>query len=251
MTRVIGVASGKGGVGKTTVVSNLGVSLAQEGANVAILDANLTGANLGFHFGFIAYPTSLHQVIRGEAVITDAMYKHVSGVEVIPASLSVDDLETKPKNLKQIFCDHLSDKDFILIDCATGLDQETIVAIEMSDEILLVTHPELPTISDTLRTKELSKKLGKDVLGVVLNRVSKQDRLKKENIVSFFDLPIISVIPEDHRIRRSIEVKKPVVLQHPRSIVGQEFKRLSYHLLDKEFTPSPTIFERLRYVLNG
>ncbi len=170
MTRVIGIVSGKGGVGKTTLVSNLGVLFAQEGLDTAIVDANLTGANLGLHFGLISYPASIHNVMKEEAAIDEVTYKHKSGVDVIPSSLSFEDvLNTTPKNLRK----HLDGlgKDIVLVDAATGLDRETLNAIEMCDDLLLVTHPELPTISDALRTKSVAHKYNKNVLGIVLNRV--------------------------------------------------------------------------------
>lgn len=235
MTRVIGVLSGKGGVGKTTLVSNLGVSLAQEGKNVAIVDANLTGANLGLHFGLLSYPVSIHDVMSDEALITDAMYKHPSGVDIIPASLSIEHIDTEPRNLRSSIDEFLGDKDFVLIDAATGLDRETLNAIDMSDEVLIVTHPELPTISDALRTKTIAEKYGKDVIGIVLNRVNRKDDLNKDNVSSFFELPVIGAIPDDPVVRKSIEAKNPVVLSHPNHRVSQEIRRVSSHILGKKY----------------
>ncbi|MBU4201842.1 MAG: cell division ATPase MinD [Candidatus Altiarchaeales archaeon] len=235
MVRVIGVLSGKGGVGKTTLVSNLGVSLAQEGKNVAIVDANLTGANLGLHFGLLSYPVSIHDVMNGGALITDAMYKHPSGVDIIPASLSIEHIDTEPKNLRSSIDEFLGDKDFVLIDAATGLDRETLNAIDMSDEVLIVTHPELPTISDALRTKTIAEKYGKDVIGIVLNRVNRKDDLNKDNVSSFFELPVIGAIPDDPVVRKSIEAKNPVVLSHPNHRVSQEVRRVSSHILGKKY----------------
>jgi len=183
MTRIIGIVSGKGGVGKTTVVSNLGACLAQDGYNVAVIDGNLTGANLGLHFGLISYPISIHDVMKKNASLIDATYKHPSGVDIIPASLSFEDvLDTAPVNISQHIYDSLGDKDFVLVDAATGLDRETLNAIDMCDELILVTHPELPTISDALRTKSIIKKYEKKILGVILNRVSGRDKLKKDYI---------------------------------------------------------------------
>jgi len=245
MVRIIGVVSGKGGVGKTTLVSNLGVALAQEGKKVAIIDANLTGANLGLHFGLISYPTSLHDVMRDEAVITEAMYKHPSGVNIIPASLSIEDVMTEPKNIRDQIEKHLGDMDYVLIDCATGLDRETLTALEMCDEVLLVTHPELPTISDALRTKTIAKEFGKNIIGIVLNRVTKQDLLKVENIESFFDLPVIAAIPESIIVRRSIETKKPVVLANPTHKVSEEIKKVAHHLLGRKHRKKESLLDKI------
>ncbi len=244
MTRIICVVSGKGGVGKTTLVSNLGALLAQEGKDVAIVDANITGANLGLHYGLISYPISIHDVMRNNASLTDAVYKHHSGVDIIPASLSFEDvLETTPRNLKEEL--NTLNKDFILVDAATGLDRETLNAIDMCDELIIVTHPELPTISDALRTKTIAKKYNKKILGIVLNRVSKKDALKKDNLSSFFELPVIGVIPEDHAIRKSIEAKNPIVLGHPSHKISSEFRKISHCILGKEFKSKSGILERV------
>ncbi|HDH41706.1 MAG TPA: septum site-determining protein MinD, partial [Candidatus Altiarchaeales archaeon] len=245
MTRIVGVVSGKGGVGKTTLVSNLGVSMAQEGKKVAVIDANLSGANLGLQFGLISYPTSVHDVMRGNTAIGDAMYKHPSGVDIIPASLSIEDLDVEPRNIKREILDNLSDRDFVLIDCATGLDRETMVALEMCDEVLLVTHPELPTISDALRTKTIAKRYDKNIIGIVLNRVNRSDELKKENISAFFDLPVIGVIPEDHFVRKSIEAKNPIVLEYPRHRVSREIKRITHYMLGKEYKHKEGLLDRI------
>lgn len=245
MTRIIGVVSGKGGVGKTTLVSNLGVLLAQEGKDVAVVDANITGANLGLHFGLISYPISIHDVMRNNALITDAVYKHPSGVDIIPASLSFEDvLETEPRNLKEGL--QALNKDIILVDAATGLDRETLNAIDMCDELILVTHPELPTISDALRTKTIAKKYNKKILGIVLNRVDRKDVLKKDNIASFFELPIIGVIPEDHAVRKSIEAKNPIVLENPSHRISNDFRKISCHILGKEHKIRIGIFEQIK-----
>jgi len=79
MTRLICVSSGKGGVGKTTVTSNIGAALTQFGSDTIVLDANLTNPNLGFHLGIPLYPKTLHDVLKGEAHITEAMYITTQG----------------------------------------------------------------------------------------------------------------------------------------------------------------------------
>lgn len=82
MTRIIGVISGKGGVGKTTVVANLGVILASEfKKDVIIVDCNISTSHLALYLGMYYCPITLNQVLKGEAKIEDAMYEyHVSGL---------------------------------------------------------------------------------------------------------------------------------------------------------------------------
>ncbi len=245
MARVIGVVSGKGGVGKTTVVSNLGVSLAKDGYDVALIDTNLTGANLGLHFGLISYPISIHDVMKDKASLTDAIYKHPSGVDLIPASLSFEDvLDTTPVNIKNYIKELLGNKDFVLIDSATGLDRETLNTIDMCDELLIVTHPELPAISDALRTKTIANRYGKEIIGVILNRVNKSDELRKDNISTFFELPVIGVIPENPSVRKSIESKSPISLKYPKHRISREFRRISSYLTGREFREE-SVFDRI------
>jgi septum site-determining protein MinD len=173
--------------------------------------------------------------MRGNAELTDAMYKHPSGVDIVPASLSIEDIEVEPRNIRAQILEHMSDKDYVLIDCATGLDRETLKAMEMVDDIILVTHPELPTISDALRTKTIAKKYDKNIIGIVLNRVNKSDELKKENISAFFDLPVIGVIPEDHAVRKTIEAKNPISLEYPKHKISHEIRRVANYTMGKEY----------------
>jgi septum site-determining protein MinD len=253
MTRIIGVVSGKGGVGKTTLVSNLGASLAKDGYNVAIVDANLTGANLGLHYGLISYPISVHDVMKKNAALSDAVYKHPSGVDIVPASLSFEDiLDTPPVNIGSEIRTTFSDKDYVLIDAATGLDRETLNTIDMCDEFIIVTHPELPTISDALRTKSIINKYEKKLSGIVLNRVTKKDELKKDYIASFFKLPVLGVIPEDSSIRRSIELKNPIVLQNPKHKISLEIRKIANGISGKEAKlESLSVWEQIRMTLIG
>jgi len=253
MTRIIGVVSGKGGVGKTTLVSNLGASLAKEGYNVAIVDANLTGANLGLHYGLISYPISVHDVMKKNASLSDAVYKHPSGVDIVPASLSFEDiLDTPPVNIGAEIKATFSDKDYVLIDAATGLDRETLNAIDMCDEFIIVTHPELPTISDALRTKSIINKYEKKLAGIVLNRVTKKDELKKDYIASFFKLPVLGVIPEDSSIRRSIELKNPIVLQNPKHKISLEIRKIANSISGKESKiEAASVWDQIRMTLLG
>src|SRR3990167_10592510 len=112
MTRVIACLGGKGGVGKTTLVANLGTAMAELGANVLAVDSNLTTPNLGFHLGVPLYPKTLHDVLKGEASLEETIYAHPSGLKVIPAGISMADLKsTNPKNLGKAVLDLIGDYD--------------------------------------------------------------------------------------------------------------------------------------------
>src|SRR4030042_2598470 len=97
MTRIITIASGKGGVGKTTLVSNLAAALAGFKKSVIAVDGNLTTANLGIHLGIPLYPVTLQDVLNGKARLKDALYYHDSGFRVLPADVSIEKLLSPDK----------------------------------------------------------------------------------------------------------------------------------------------------------
>lgn len=84
MTRVIVVASGKGGVGKTTITANLGVALSTYGEETLVLDADVAMANLELILGMEGKSVTLHDVLSGDASIEDAIYEGPGGVKVVP-----------------------------------------------------------------------------------------------------------------------------------------------------------------------
>ena len=89
MGRIISVASGKGGAGKTTFVCNLSAALSKLGKSVVAVDANLTTPNLGVHLGVPLYPITLQDVLSGEAKLKESIYSHKSGVKIIPADMTI------------------------------------------------------------------------------------------------------------------------------------------------------------------
>ena len=92
MTRVISVASGKGGVGKTTITANLGVALATYGEEVIVLDADVAMANLELIQGMEGKSITLQDVLSGEATIDEAIYEGPGGVKIVPAGISLEGL---------------------------------------------------------------------------------------------------------------------------------------------------------------
>ncbi|MFB6203746.1 MAG: cell division ATPase MinD [Candidatus Nanohaloarchaea archaeon] len=237
MTRLICVSSGKGGVGKTTVSANIGAALNQFGADTVVLDANLTNPNLGFHIGIPLYPKTLHDVLKGDAHITEATYIHDSGLRVVPAGLSVEDLEdTDPENLSDVLLDTVGEPDFVLIDSAAGLGNESINAIEAADELLVVTNPNLPAVTDALKTVNVAEDAGTDILGVVLNKVKDHDsQLDPEEVESMIGYDVMMEIPDHDIVEKALSVKKPAVHYDPDHHVSERFKAVAAELADVEY----------------
>jgi septum site-determining protein MinD len=237
MTRLICVSSGKGGVGKTTVTANLGAALTNFGADTVVLDANLTNPNLGFHIGIPLYPKTLHDVLKGDAHITEAMYIHDSGLRVVPAGLSVDDLkDTSPDNLADVLLDAIGEPDFVLVDSAAGLGNESLNAIEASDEVLIVTNPNLPAVTDALKTVNVAEEAGTEVNGVVLNMVKDHDaELSTEEVESMIGYEVLMEVPHHEKVEEALAVKKPVVHHAPDHHVSERFKGVASEMAGLDY----------------
>jgi len=226
MTRIIAVISGKGGVGKTTLVSNLGAALAKRGRKVTVIDGNVTGANLGLHLGLPAVsPVSINDVIKNDAFITQAIYRHPGGFNVVPAALrELSYFGGIKKHMKPL----LGANDFILIDAAAGTDSEVEAAVESSDAVIIVTNPEHPAIVNALAAKKLAQTKGKDILGIVLNKVmGESHELTKQSVESITELPVLAVLHDQRSVREAIAKRRPVVLHAPKNKTSKEIMRLA------------------------
>ncbi|MBW6451406.1 MAG: P-loop NTPase [DPANN group archaeon] len=234
MTEIISIVSGKGGVGKTTLVSNLAISLTDMKQNVLVIDGNVTGANLGLHLGVpIVVPISLNDVFDGNAIITQAIYKNASGFSIIPASLT--SLNTDLSQLKFVIFNLLGNYDYILIDAAAGADDEVRAAIQASDKSIIITNPELPAVTNATLVKKFVIDNGKEVIGVVINRKRNEKyELKNEDIEKFLELPIIGNIQEYSKVRESIAFGIPIVKHKPYSEPTNSIKNIARIMLNEE-----------------
>lgn len=248
MTRIIAVVSGKGGVGKTTFVANLGAALADMGRNVIVLDANLTTPNLGIHLGIPLFPITLHDVLKGRANIRDAIYDHESSLKVIPAGISLRDLRgVDSNNLPNALLDLLGAADIVILDAAAGLGREALAALEAADEMIVVTNPDLPAVTDALKSIKLAEQLGTKTLGVVVNRVQgKKHEMRREEILSMLDdVALLAEVPEDVNVQRAISARVPIIYHKPNSRASHEIKRAAAQLIGRGYIVQKPWHQRL------
>jgi septum site-determining protein MinD len=233
MARIITFASGKGGTGKTTAVANLGTAMALLGKRVTILDADVTMANLGMMFGLEEQGITLHDVLAGGASVDQATYEGPAGVKVVPSSISLEGVRrAKLEHLKLAVSELVKRTNILLIDSPAGLDLDAITALTLGQELVLVVTPDIASLSDALKTKIISENLGVKPLGIIVTRTSdKRVDLPINQIESVLDLRVLSVIPEDPEVRRSIALRKPLVICEPDSPAAQAFIKLAADLL--------------------
>ena len=244
MTRVISVVSGKGGVGKTTVSANLGVALSQQGNDVLVIDGNFSGANMSQHFGLGFQDVSLNDVLNGEAYITQAVSKHPLGISILPASIL--EFSSSPEDLKHLLVEFLGDKDFVLIDAGAGTGDEVQAAIEAGDEVLLVSEPELPSLTNCLGAKKLAEQMNREVLGLVLNSVREEkSEVEDEDVYRLLETDIVGRIPDHKHVREGIALREPVVSYKPDSAASHAVKDVACRLQGQE-PPARTLKDKMR-----
>jgi septum site-determining protein MinD len=182
-------------------------------------------------------PITLNKVLRGEYTIEEAVQHHHTGLKVVPASLSLTDLEgidvTEIRNsLKSIF----DKNDIILLDGSPGLGREAVATLRASDEVLYVTSPYIPFAMDIVRNQEIVNEIGVKPLGIVLNMVhDKKHEMNKKEIEELTRLPVIAKIPFDMNVHKSLALKTPIVTYKPYTAASKEIIKLASSLIGENY----------------
>jgi septum site-determining protein MinD len=231
MVRVIAIASGKGGTGKTTITANLGIALSQLGQKVLLVDADVAMANLSLILGMQSSPITLHDVLLGEAQVHDAVYDGPNGVKFIPSGLSLDNYKrVDSERLTSVVSELEESFDYILLDVAAGIEKNVLSALSASHETVIVTMPTSPAIADALKTKIVAQRLGSKVIGVIINFVmNEKGEITRNDIAGMLELPVYGSIPYDPEVRKSFMQERvaPVLVRKPDCPASQEIFKIA------------------------
>lgn len=239
MARSIVIISGKGGVGKTTTAINLGATLNKLKKEVIIVDANLNTPNIGVHLGAPIVPITLNHVLKGKADIEEAIYEHSSGTKIVPSSLSVKELtKFNSKKLPELAKQLKTMADFVIFDSAAGFGEEAIEVINAADEIIIITNPEMPAVTDALKAVKVAKNMGKEVKGVIVTRhKGAKYEMPLSSIKSMLEAPIIGVIPEDDKVKKALTKRDALIHTYPNSKSSKKYHEIAGKVIglsDKE-----------------
>ncbi|WP_456474122.1 cell division ATPase MinD [Candidatus Pyrohabitans sp.] len=246
MTRVIVVASGKGGVGKTTIAANLAVALSMFGKRVAVLDADVVMANLEIILGLKNPPVALIDVLKGRLDISDVMYEGPEGVKIIPAGITLDGFnEDNMEMLKAALREIPRDIEILVIDAPAGRDAAMVM--DEGQEVIIVTIPQVSSVSDALKMKLLAERMGARTIGAVMNMVEGKAReLSVQEIENTLDTNVIAVLLEDEVVKEALAYEEPFVLRYPYSHPTREIMRLAADLIGRSYSPPPpSLLERI------
>lgn len=235
IVRIISVCSGKGGVGKTVIASNLAVALRRTKKKVAVIDFNFTTPHLGLYFGLFSYPITLNNFLRKEVEFEEAIYNHPdTGLGIVPASLDlIDIVNTDTSGLKEKIKEVFWDYDFVILDSAPGLGKESLISLKSSDEIIFVANPQIPSLVDVVKCLKVINSLDPKPtpLGVIINKVKrKKYETTLKEIQEFTELPILGIVPEDERILESENKKTLVIVDKIKSPASKSFFEIAARL---------------------
>ncbi|ELZ09477.1 cell division ATPase MinD [Halovivax asiaticus JCM 14624] len=232
---VYAIASGKGGVGKTTTTVNLGTALAQAGEQVAIVDADLGMANLAGFVSLSPGSATLHDVLSGEASIEDATYRLAANIVGVPSGNELADYaETEPDGLGEVV-ETLRDRvDYVLIDVGAGVSHESVLPLGLADAVVLVATPEPAAVQDVSRTIELVDRVDGEVAGLLVTRTHPSGDVSPETIAEKLGVAELGSIPEDRAVRASVYAGTPLVVHAPESDAAVAYREFATTLTGVE-----------------
>ncbi len=237
--RILAVTSGKGGVGKTNIICNLGILLAKAGAKVTLIDADIGLANVDSVLSI--YPEyTLNHVLSGEKSLKEIVVKGPAGVSVVPGGADVVDLalleEDRLKNIVEQFSDFEKTSDFILIDTGAGISLSVLVFVLAVPELLVVTTPEPTAIRDayTILKIAVSNSYSVDAKLLVNMATSEEEgQMTGEKIRTVmkrfldYDLECVQSLPYDHVVPKAVKEGIPFSVGAPDSLVSNCLKNTS------------------------
>ncbi|HSH05334.1 MAG TPA: response regulator [Anaerolineae bacterium] len=240
--KIVSVFSPKGGTGCSTVAINLGVSLSNKGYSVIVVDGS-------FQFGDVAVMLNLKPLasvidITGRIddmdtdLVSSVATTHESGLKALLAPpkpemadlITVAQVESLLDRLREMF-------DVIIIDTSSDLNERTLMMLDLSHRILVVTQQNLPSLTNTSRFFDLTEELdyAPKKLMLVVNRASRKAMISVTDIAKTLKKPVLGTVPDDEQsVNQSVNRGKPLVVgQFEKKPVAEALIKLAERLLEE------------------
>ncbi|WP_162224286.1 cell division ATPase MinD [Halorussus salinus] len=224
---VYAIASGKGGVGKTTTAINLGAMLADRGHSVVVVDTDLGMANLADFLDFEIETPTLHEVLADETDFEEAVYRAPGDIDVLPSATDIEAfVKSDPANLQGVVESLRDEYDYVLLDTGAGVSYDTLVPLALADAVLLVATPDVASVRDTAKTGELAERVETAVRGAVLTQRS-SDILNADDVEETLGAEVLAVVPQDEAVPMGIDAGRPLAAFAPNAPAGQAYRDLA------------------------
>lgn len=256
--KIISVFSNKGGIGKTSLASNLALELAKiTGENIALIDLNFqmgditTFLDLKPSFNISYMLENLDKINETFLLSTLERYKKTNLYVLAdpPYFKQADNIQ--PKQISKLFNTLKDTFSYIIVDAEASFDGKNIAALDNSDLILLVTVANLPALRNTQRCLELFEKLGydRDKTKIVINRYMENDEIKEDDVKKVLSKDIYWKIPNNYfAIMSAINKGLPVSAINDTTNVSQSYKGLAQYISDNLYRQN--MAEKFENILN-
>ncbi|MEJ2344623.1 MAG: MinD/ParA family protein [Gammaproteobacteria bacterium] len=238
-SRIIAITSGKGGVGKTNVTTNLGIALAMRGDKVCIFDADTSLANINILLGLT--PTyTLEHFLNGEKTLEEIAVEGPRGVTIIPAASGIADYAQLDPDRQRKLLDALEvlerEYDYVLIDTAAGVGDTVLAFVQSAQYAVVVISPEPTSLTDAFALVKVLKKKGFDrpiyaLVNMVSNFHNSMDIFKRFQaaVQKYLDSTVryLGYITLDETVISSIHLQRPVILAEPQAAASRCFHTLA------------------------
>src|SRR5690554_460020 len=258
---VIVVTSGKGGVGKTTTVANLGTALALMDKRVCLVDADIGLRNLDVVIGLenrIVY--DIVDVVENNCRLEQALIrdKRNNNLFLLPAAQTRDKSAITPFQMEELTGTLKKEMDYVVVDSPAGIEQGFKNAISGADRAIIVTTPEVSAVRDADRIIGLLETEGLKDPEVVVNRirmdmVERGDMMDIDDMIEILAINLLGVVPEDENIVISTNRGEPIVLKFEKSRAGQAFYNIAHRINGEELPlmslEKDTIMQKIKKIV--
>ncbi len=256
--RVVCVTSGKGGVGKSNLTTNMAYALARQGKRVLVLDADLNLANVDILLG-LTPKFNLHHMFTGEKSLREVMIEGPGGILILPGSSGIMELANLTETQKLYFLSEMEELnqqlDIMLIDTAAGINENVIYFNLAAQERIVLLTPEPTSLTDAYALiKVLSSRHDVKRFSIIVNQaqserealaVFRQLSLVCDQFLGTLSLDFLGHIPYDKKLIQAVRSQRLVTVLFPETPASRMFFKIAQQLLASK--PEPTTDGNIKF----
>lgn len=230
--RVLAIASGKGGVGKSSIALNLALHLSRRGHRVCLFDADTNLANLNILLG-LAPEYTLQALLQGEKGLDEILLEAPEGLRIVPAASGIEEfIELDPEQQRRLLAALQALErqfDYLLVDTAAGIQESTLQLLLAAGGLLLLITPEPTSLTDAFSLLKVLRRYGLDhpvqvVVNMADNRAAAHDSFKRfqTSAARFLQLDVgyLGYVLRDEQMAAAVMQQNPILLSRPEAVAS-------------------------------